>query len=189
MGFWSSILGKSKPAEANLDALFSVPQASLTLQAGGGFQPTGGGAVCYRASEGAAFGTAQSDVVELLDADAGPDVVRSEDSYGFTWLFCQQQPDDLSALVTDLHAINTSLQDNGFGTALLCSLVNFTDPAGKPLAIVYLYKQGTFYPFAPRGANKRDNGVELQVRGLIEDDVPLEKDLQRWLGVWGAPGL
>lgn len=55
--------------------------------------------------------------------------------------------------------------------------------------MVYLYKQGTFYPFAPRGANKRDNATELQVRGLIENDVPLEKDLQRWLGVWGAPGL
>ena len=189
MGFWSSILGRSKPAQADLDALFAVPQAALTLQAGGGFLPTGGGSVCYRASEGAAFGTTQSDVVELLDADAGPKVERTEDSYGFTWLFCQQDANDLSALVTDLHAINTSLQDNGFGTALLCSLVNFVGADGQPLAMVYLYKQGTFYPFAPRGANKRDNATELQVRGLIENDVPLEKDLQRWLGVWGAPGL
>ena len=182
-------MGRSKPAQANLDALFSVPQAALTLEAGGGIMPTGGGSVCYRATEGAAFGTTQSDVVELLDADHGPDVERTQDSYGFTWLFCQQQPDDISALVTDLHAINTSLQDNGFGTALLCSLVNFRDPQGNPLAMVYLYKQGTFYPFAPRGANNRDNAAELQVRGLIENDVPLEKDLQRWLGVWGAPGL
>ncbi|UPK73423.1 hypothetical protein MU582_13355 [Nocardioidaceae bacterium SCSIO 66511] len=189
MGFWSSIMGRSTPAKADLDALFAVPNAALTLEAGGGFLPTGSGSVCYRASEGGAFNTTQSDVVELLDADDGPKVERSEDSYGFTWLYCQQGPDDLSGLVTDLHAINTSLQDNGFGTALLCSLVNFRGTDGQPLAMVYLYKQGTFYPFAPRGANKRDNSVELQVRGLIENDVPLEKDLQRWLGVWGAPGL
>lgn len=189
MGLFDSILGRSKPPAADLDALFAVPQAALTLEAGGGFTPTGSGSVCYRANEGVAFGTTQSDVVELLDADDDPDVVRSEDSYGFTWLLCQQQPDDVSALVTDLHAINTSLQDNGFGSSLLCSLVNFTDAEQRPLAIVYLYKRGTFYPFAPRGPQKRDNGIELQVRGLIGDDVPLEKDLQRWLGVWGAPGL
>lgn len=189
MGFLDALLGRSKPAKANLDDLFALPNAALTLRAGGSFEPTGYGAVCYRANEGAAFGTMQQDVQELLDADDDPDVVLSQDSYGFTWLLCEHGPDEMSALVTDLHAVNTTLQDNGFGSSLLCSLVSFRSPGGAPLALVYLYKRGTFYPFAPTGDQRRDNALELQVRGMIENDLPVESELGRWLAIWGAPGL
>ena len=56
-------------------------------------------------------------------------------------------------------------------------------------ALVYLYKRGTFYPFAPDGDERRDNALELQVRGVVAQDVPVEPDLTKWLAIWGAPGL
>ncbi len=189
MGFLDALLGRSKPKAANLDALFAVPQAALTLEVGVGLRPTGIGAVCYRANEGAAFATAQDDVQRLLDADGGPAVERTVDQYGFTWLVCRQEPDALEALVTELHAVNTELQDNGFGPSLLCSYVGFGNADGRRVGLVYLYKRGTFYPFAPLPGEKRDNQLELQVRGAVTDDVPLESDLTRWLAIWGAPGL
>ncbi len=46
MGLWDSLLGRSQPKAPDLDALFAVPQAALTLEAGAGFQPTGVGSVC-----------------------------------------------------------------------------------------------------------------------------------------------
>jgi hypothetical protein len=189
MGFLDSLLGRNKPAKANLDALFALPQAAVTLEVGAGFKPSGVGAVCYRASEGAAFATMQTDIQTLLDADGGPAVERSEDSYGFTWLVCRQEPDALTDLVSELHAVNTTLEDNGFGPSLLCSVVDFDGPKGQTLGLVYLYKRGSFYPFAPLGSERRDNALELQIRGLIADDVPIEKNLERWLAIWGAPGL
>jgi hypothetical protein len=189
MGFLDSLLGRNKPAKANLDALFALPQAAVTLEVGAGFKPSGVGAVCYRASEGAAFASMQSDIQTLLDADGGPAVERSEDSYGFTWLVCRQEPDALTDLVSELHAVNTTLEDNGFGPSLLCSVVDFDGPEGQTLGLVYLYKRGSFYPFAPLGSERRDNALELRVRGLITDDVPIEKNLERWLAIWGAPGL
>jgi hypothetical protein len=189
MGFLDSLLGRNKPVKANLDALFALPQAAMTLEAGGGFKPSGVGAVCYRANEGAAFASMQTDIQTLLDADGGPAVERSEDSFGFTWLVCRQEPDALTDLVSELHAVNTTLEANGFGPSLLCSVVDFDGPEGQTLGLVYLYKRGTFYPFAPTGSQRRDNALELQVRGLITDDVPIEKDLERWLAIWGAPGL
>ena len=91
--------------------------------------------------------------------------------------------------MTDLHGINSTLQDNGFGPALLCSLVGFAGDDGRRLGLVYLYKRGTFYPFAPLEAQKRDNAFELQVRGALGADLPVEADLGRWFPVWGAPGL
>src|SRR3954451_15704748 len=189
MGLWSALTGRSKPVQANLDALFALPAAAITLQTAAGFRPTGAGSVCYRAAEGAAFAQAQSDVVELLDNDDDPDVERSTDSFGFTWLLARHSPDDLSALVTDLHTVNTSLEAQGFGPSLLCSLVGFTDPAGRRLGLVYLYKRGTFYPFAPQGPQQRDNLLEIQVRDLLTNDLPIEPATNRWMALWGIPGL
>jgi hypothetical protein len=54
---------------------------------------------------------------------------------------------------------------------------------------VYLYKRGTFYPLAPQSGERRDNALELQVRGALGDDLKVEPDLSRWFPVWGAPGL
>ena len=189
MGIWSTLTGRSKPVQANLDALFSLPAAAITLQTASGFATTGVGSVCYRAAEGAAFAQTQQEVVDLLDNDDDPDVERTTDEFGFTWLVARQSPDDLSALVTDLHTVNTSLEAQGFGPSLLCSVVGFADPTGRTLALVYLYKQGTFYPFAPRGPKQRDNLLEIQVRDLVKDDLPIEPELSRWMPLWGAPGL
>ncbi len=191
MGFLDALLGRSKPARPDLDALFAVSQAALTLEAAIGLRPTGVGAVCYRANEGAAFATAQTELQTLLDADGGPAVERSQDPYGFTWLTCRQSSDALSDLVTELHAVNRTLQDNGFGPSLLCSVVAFADPDGRQVGLVYLYKRGTFYPFAPvpGGAERRDNALELQVRGAVGADLAIEPDLTRWLAIWGAPAL
>ena len=181
------ILGRSRPAKANLDALFALPDAAITLQTAMDLHMTGRGAVCFRGAEGPAFKQALDELVELLDNDDDPDLERSTDSFGFTWLLARQQ--DMSSLVTDLHAINTSLELHGFSEGLLCSLVTFTDPSGRTLGLVYLYKQGTFYPFAPTGDRRRDNLLEMQVRDLLGGDLPIERDLSRWMALWGAPGL
>ncbi|MCU4745196.1 MULTISPECIES: PspA-associated protein PspAB [unclassified Streptomyces] len=194
MGFLDIILGRSKPVKPDLDQLFAVPSAALTLEAGAGFTPTGLGSVCFASVEGGAFARIQDDVRGLLDADTptgGVPVKFSQDGYGYTWLLAEHDPSDAAGLVNDLHAVNTLLQDGGFGPQLLCSLIGFKDDRDRPLALVYLYKRGTFYPFAPvpGGGERRDTPLELQMRGLLENDLRLEKDLSRWFPVWGAPGL
>jgi hypothetical protein len=116
----------------------------------------------------------------------------TRDDYGYTWLVSRHGPEEVGEVVNDLHAVNTLLQENGFGPQLLCSLTTFRDAEGhRPLALVYLYKRGTFYPFAPvPGAReRRDNELELQIRGLLANDLRIEPDLARWFPVWGAPGL
>ncbi|MFF3062464.1 hypothetical protein [Streptomyces sp. NPDC057909] len=194
MGLLDTILGRSKPVRPDLDQLFAVPSAALTLQAGAGFTPTGLGSVCFAGVEGGTFARIRQDVQELLDADTdrgGIPVEFSQDTYGYTWLLSRRSPDDVAALVNDLHAVNTLLQDGGFGPQLLCSLIGFQHAEGRSLALVYLYKRGTFYPFAPvrGGGEKRDNQLELQIRATLGDDLRVEKDLSRWFPVWGAPGL
>ncbi len=193
MGFFDTLLGRTKPVQPKLDDLFALPSAAVTLEAGMGFRPTGSGSVCFRAVEGRSFSDVQKDVQDLLNATSGREgglpVEVTKDSYGFTWLVCSRMSSELEALVTDLHAVNSALVDNGFGPQLLCTLVAFRDDAERRLALIYLYKRGTFYPFAPLSGERRDNALELQAKGTIGTDLKFESDLARWFPVWGAPGL
>jgi hypothetical protein len=193
VGFLDGLLGRTKPVQPKLDDLFALPSAAITLEAGAGFKPTGSGSVCFRPVEGRSFADVQKDVTELLDVSSGNEgglpVEVSKDSYGYTWIVSSRMSDDIEALVTDLHAVNSALVDNGFGPQLLCTLVAFRDDEERSLALVYLFKRGTFYPFAPTTNEHRDNALELQVKGVIGDDLKFEPDLARWFPVWGAPGL
>ncbi|WP_405013376.1 hypothetical protein [Kitasatospora sp. NBC_01539] len=194
MGFLDSLLGRTKPVEPDLDQLFGIPSAALTLEAAAGFRPTGLGAVCFAAVEGGAFEEVQQQVQALLDADTGRGgvpVEASRDAYGYSWLLARHTPEELPDLVNDLHAVNSELEAHGFGPQLLCSIVGFRNAAGQPLGLVYLYKRGTFYPFAPMpgGGERRNSPVELQVKAMLPNDLRIESDLSRWFPVWGAPGL
>jgi hypothetical protein len=192
MGLFDTILGRTKPVKPDLDELFSLPSAAVTLQAAANLLPTGHGSVCVKAAEGGAFAGLRDQMDELLALDADDGQRKYEettDTYGFSWLTRTTSPDDLATLVTDLHAVNSTLDGAGFGPALLCTLVGFTDGRAPSVGLVYLYKRGTWYPFAPVGPNKRDNTRELSVRAMLGDDLKVEPDLTRWFPVWGAPGL
>jgi hypothetical protein len=124
MGFLDVLFGRTKPVQPKLDDLFALPSAAVTLQAASGFTPTGSGSVCFRAVEGKTFSDIQDDVRELLNMDAGKPggglpVEVSRDSFGFTWVVSSHMSDEMDALVTDLHAVNSALVDNGFGPQLL----------------------------------------------------------------------
>jgi hypothetical protein len=190
MGFLDALLGRTKPAPPNLDQLFALPGALLTLEAGTDFTPTGSGSVCFKAAEGRAFSDIEKNVQELLNMgkDSKP-VEVSTDKYGFTWIVSRHSPDDAEGLVTDLHAVNSSLEIGGFGPQLLCTVVACRDSGGRRLGLVYLYKRGAFYPFAPLAGERRDNALELEVRGELGDDLKIEPDLNRWMALWDAPGL
>lgn len=196
MGMWDIIRGRSATRGPNLDNLFAVPGAAITLQTSLGLLPTGVGSVCFRAADGSAMATTQHDAVALIEADGGPKVERSVDGFGFTWMIAHGDPKDLSTLVTDLHAVNTDLETQGFGAGLLCSVVSFTDGGdggegeGRLVSLVYLYKHGTFYPFSQKGsAHERDVLLERQVRDAVAGDLTIEPDTQRWLPLWDCPGI
>jgi hypothetical protein len=192
MGLWEVVRGRRAVKRNDLDALFLVPSAAITLQTAAGLAPTGQGSVCFRAVAGAGFDETRAEILRLLDDDPStpevPDVSVTTDSFGFTWLVVDGDPTDVAGLCTRLHAVNTSLEEQGFGSGLLCSVVTFAGQ-GRTVGLVYLYKQGTFYAFAPTGPQTRDNLLEIQVRDQLAAELPMEPDLARWMALWGAPGL
>jgi hypothetical protein len=189
MKWVDTILGRTKPTKANLDALFAVPGAAITLEAALGLTSAGAAAVCFKPATAYDFATTCSEITELLELsgkDTGSTVSQSEDSYGYHWIVVHD--DDLSDLVTTVHMVNSSLSERGFENQLLASVFAFRD-AGAVGYLVYLFKRGTFYPFVPdpSGGERRDNQKEIQLQGALKGEVPLEADLSRWFPIWGIP--
>ncbi|MGD0380823.1 MAG: hypothetical protein ABSC30_12645 [Acidimicrobiales bacterium] len=234
MGLFDTLLGRTKPVQANLDALFNLPNAAITLQVTSGLLPTGRAGVCFKPPSGQPFAEMQAELEQLLTtpddngpgapatpaasgtpaptapgAPATPTVRHVGDKFGYRWIIVEASAVD--DLVTRVHMVHSSLQDAGWSAQLLCSVFGFApgpaqgtdasttdmgapvatgsdaDTITKPLYIVYLAKQGTFYPFAPIGAEQRDNELELRLKSMLADDLPIEPDLSRWFPMWDLP--
>ncbi|MDP9224252.1 MAG: hypothetical protein M3P18_10420 [Actinomycetota bacterium] len=187
MSLLDTILGRTKPKAPELSALFSLPSASVTLETAAGLKTGGQAAVAFKTVSGGGFASATTDLNALLQLSAresDSQLSQSDDAYGYHWVVVTDP--ELEDLVGTVHAVNTTLEEQGFGPQLLCSVFPFAGATQK-VNLVYLYKRGTFYPFAPTGEEARDNQLELKVRALLENELPIEKDLARWYPLWGLP--
>jgi hypothetical protein len=150
---------------------------------------SGEAGLCFKAGSGESTITTDADILQLLNFDETTGQVSlTTDDLGFKWLVVKNP--DLEELVTRIHSANTSLVENGLGPRLLCAVFGFVPkapPGDGSVRMVYLLKQGTFYPFAPTSKDQRDNELELRVRSFLEKDLPMEKDLARWMALWNLP--
>ena len=196
MGFLDALLGRSKPVQANLDHLFGLPAARITLEACEALQPTGQAGVCFKPATGQGLDAAEAELRSLLQLDDpidGESVTNTEladkaDEFGYRWIVLTST--DFDTLVTRVHLVNSTLEDHGYGPQLLCSVFGFVDakhPGTATTFLVYLFKRGTFYPFVPTGNERRDNEVEMRLKNELADDLSVEKDLDRWFPIWSLP--
>ncbi len=189
MGLRDTLFGRTKQVAPSLDNLFALPSAAITLDTELDLVPTGQGGLCFKGGSGESTITTDAELRQLLSVDS-PDgsVSLSADELGFEWLVVNDP--DLSSLVTRIHGANTTMVEHGLGPRLLCAVFGFkpkSPPGDGDVRLVYLLKRGTFYPFAPRDGQKRDNELELRLKSFLAQDLPLESDLSRWMALWGAP--
>ena len=189
MGLRDVLFGRTPQVQPKLDNLFALPTAALTLQTQLDLVTSGEAGLCFKSGSGEASITSEADIESLLNFDEGKVAMSvTTDDLGFTWLVIHDG--DIENLVTRIHGANSTLVEHGLGPRLLCAVFGFvpaTPPGEGSVRLVYLLKQGTFYPFAPTGANQRDNELELRVRSFLEGDLPMEKDLSRWMALWNLP--
>jgi hypothetical protein len=205
MGLFDTILGRTKPVQSNLDALFALPSASITLQSAAAMTCSGHAGVCFKPPSGQGFADMQTEVLSLLSMEGAEGITKTTDSFGYQWLVMEDA--DIEALVTQIHLVNSSLADAGWGPQLLCSVFGLAPlpgirtgsdaregasvGSGAVIAstsyLVYLFKRGTFYPFAPTGHEQRSTEEEFKLRSLLADDLTVETDLDRWFPLWDLP--
>jgi hypothetical protein len=175
------------PATSMCNSTGAPPAVQETCQV----VPSGVGSICYRGIDDPAFRTVEKDARDLLtQLGLSPKATELRaDEHGCKWLVVRRGPALYPSLVTDLRAASRVFVDNGFGAQLLCAMTVFEGLAKTQAALVYLYKRGTVYPFAPRAEETRNNRLELTIKKAIEGYLPVEADLEQWFALWGAPGM
>jgi hypothetical protein len=188
VGLGDILFGRKKLRGAKLDKLFALPSARLTLEAELGLRPGGVAAVVFKPLSAGEFRRVEQEIDELLAVAAessGSEVRRRSDTYGFEWLVVRDP--EFEDLVTSVHLVSSELEARGFGGQLLAALFAF-EGGERPTYLVYGYKRGTFWPFVPTGhEQERDNAEEIRLKNELESELPIEPELDRWLGLFNAP--
>jgi hypothetical protein len=188
MGLGDVLFGRKKLRGPNLDKLFALTTAQLTLESELNLKPAGVAAVVFKPLSAGEFARAEQEIDELLSVTAessGSRVRRRSDSFGFEWLVVRDR--DFEDLVTSVHLVSSELEARGFGGQLLAAAFAF-EGYEKPVYLIYGYKRGTFWPFIPTGEKQeRDNAEEIRLKNELEGELPIEPDLTRWLGLFDAP--
>jgi hypothetical protein len=189
VGLTDVLFGRKKLKGAKLDRLFALSTANITLQTELNLKSAGVAAVCFKPLSAGEFARAEQDIDELLGVAAqssGSEVRRRSDSLGFQWLVVRDP--DFEDLVTTVNLVSSELDARGFGAQLLAALFAFEGgKEGRRTFIVYGFKTGTFWPFIPTDGHNRDNAEELRLKNELEGELPIEPQLERWLGLFDAP--
>jgi hypothetical protein len=190
MKWLEALFGQAKVPKSQLEKLFALATAGVTLEATLGLRPTGRAGLAFRAVESSYFETAERELEELLTAatkETGTEATRVKDEYGYVWLVLHDR--DLEDLVAAAHQVGLTLQAHGFGDRLLAAVFGFSDPrAERTVYWIYSYKRASFYPFAPLpGQQRRDNAHELRLAAVMRGELPIDSQQERWYALWGAP--
>ena len=188
-GLLGRVTGRTKPKQANLDALFLVPSAAITLQTAAGLHadrrrlgllPRGRGRGVPRRPRTTSSRCSTT-------TPTGPTSRCTRDDFGFTWLRGHRRPDDVDGPVHRPARREHHPRGAGLRRRACCARWSPFADAGRPHGRAGLPLQaGHLLPFAPTGPQPRDNLLEIQVRDLLDGELPMEQDLQRWLPS-GAP--
>jgi hypothetical protein len=188
MGLWNILSGGRKLRGPKRDRLFALSTAQVTLEGELGLRPAGVAAVVFKPLSAGEFMRAEQEIDELLGVAAqssGSKVSRRTDSLGYAWIVVRDA--DLEDLVTTIHLVASELDARGFGDRLFAALFPFEGREHTD-HLVYDFKRGTFWPFVPTGTDQeRDNPEEMRLKNELEKELPIEPQLERWLGLFDAP--
>jgi len=180
MKFFDILMGRTRVKKPDIDGLFPLSTAYLTLK-DNGFNPTCVAGICFKRVDSKTFADAMRDISSLLDL-SGPDVTysRIKDEYGYEWFVLKS--DNFENLIVNIHMISEVLIDKGFEERLLSSVFAF-----NRFYLVYNYKSGKFYPFAPLSEDTRDNKLEFKIKSMIKKEMRIEEDITKWYPIRKMP--
>jgi hypothetical protein len=184
MGFLDALLGKSKLPKPKPDRLFAISTAYITLNTNLNLKSEGAG-ICFKPLEASRFASAQVELQELLQQsckETKTQYIIKRDSFGYTWVILNDP--EFEDLVTTVYMVSETLKDKDFGEQLLCAVFKFKDES--EVYWIYNFKKATFYPFVPKG-KQRDSSYEFRLRSIMEKELPIEKEVERWYPLWDIP--
>ncbi len=184
MGFLDTLLGKSKLPKPKPDKLFAMSTAYVTLSTNLSLAQAGAG-ICFKPLEASRFSRAEIELRELLQQsckETNTQYSIKKDSYGYLWVILNDP--EFEDLVTTLYMVSETLTDHDFGEQLLCAVFKFKNES--VVYWIYNFKQAKYYPYVPKG-EQRDSSYEFRLRSVMEKELPIEKEAERWYPLKDIP--
>ena len=190
MGFLDALFGGGKKLKGPApDRIFAMVTAQITLETSLGLKHKNQAGIVFQPLATGDFQQIVRDTEELLRSaaeDTGTQVETREDSYGYRWV--RLNDPDFDDLVQAINVVSTELTAGGYGDRLLASVFAFKDERGKDVYFIYNFKRGKYYPFVPApGDQARDSEREFQLKAQLENELPMEPELERWFPLWDVP--
>jgi hypothetical protein len=189
MGLVDALLGRRKVKGPAPDRLFALSTAYVDLESAHGVRTRGRAGIVFQALATADFEQIVSDTQELLKGtgeETGTQVETRDDEFGYRWVVLNDP--DIEDLVVAVNAVGDGLAVGGYADRILAAVFSFEDSKSRPLYLIYNYKRGKWYPFAPaEGDKQRATERELQLKAQIGASLPIEPELERWFPLWGIP--
>ncbi len=189
MGFreaLGAVFGTTRLPKASVEKLFAISTACVTMEAELGLKASPVAGLCFKPVESAGFEATRTEIEQLLAisfAETGTKYRLQDDEFHFTWVVFEDK--EFEALVASVHLVSQTLVERGFGDYLLCAIFRFAN--NHTVYWIYNFKQGQYYPFVPLPGNKRDSAYEFRLRSLLERELPVEKEVEKWYPLWGIP--
>lgn len=188
MGLLDILLGRTRPVASKIEKLFALTTAHVTLAVKFNANSTGKAGICFKPVTTSYYDVAEGELRQLLELtrkETGSEISLAKDSFGYRWVLVKD--DQLEDLVATLHMVSQTLHEHGFGEQLLAAVFQFADEKQRHIYWIYNYKRGRFYPFVPLPGKQRDNSYELRLRAVMEKEMPIEPELERWYPLWDIP--
>ena len=190
MGFLDALFGGGKKLKGPApDRIFAMVTAQITLETSLNLKHKNQAGITFQPLATGDFQQIVRDTEELLRSaaeDTGTQVETREDSYGYRWVVLNDP--DFDDLVQAINVVSTELTAGGYGDRLLASVFAFKDERGKDVYFIYNFKRGKYYPFVPApGDQARDSEREFQLKAQLENELPMEPELERWFPLWDVP--
>lgn len=190
MSFLDTLFGRDKPTKSKSDALFALTTCDLTMESSLDMTATNHAAISFRPVSSGSWNDLEKEMTDLMQVstkDAPLQWKWFTDDFGFRWVVLQAN--EFQNLIATTNMLGDELTSHGFGSQLLAAVVQYKDAQGHNAYMIYNYKRGTFYPFVPDPVHhqQRLNAIEFRMSGVLEKEVPIEKELESWYPLWGVP--
>lgn len=188
MSLFDILLGRTGLPKNAAEKLFAISTATITLETKFGAKPSGKCGICFKPVTSSYFEECEAEIKGLLEVarkETSTQIETVKDNLGYQWVLLVDK--EFEDVVATVHMVSQTLQEHGFGGQLLAAVFQFADAEAQDIYWIYNYKRGNFYPFVPKPNKQRDNPYELRLKAVMEQEMPIEPELERWYPLWDIP--
>lgn len=182
------IFGTATEHEASKKAdpsdLIALSRVSLAVETNMGYEACKVGGLAFSDIDDQEFDKALDEVKGVIRSsddtqDAELDI---KDIHGTQWIVVNDE--DIESLVANLQFGASAMESVEYSSRLLAAVLPFKNDNDDYIYVIYSFRRGSFYPFAPKSLDERDSKIERRLSTILEDEIDVEDDRSYWYPLW-----